>query len=90
MLIEVAQHRGASLMQPSFAVGRDPGLAHVGDQPAMCVGCDSVAGGGLNNRQVIGADDPQGPSHCQMLNHRTVLVQLALEISDREPRAPRP
>jgi hypothetical protein len=62
----------------------------VGDKSAMFVGCDPVAGGGLNDRQVISDDDPQRPSHRQMPYHGVTLVQLVLEVGRDETRASRP
>ena len=55
---QVAQHRRARGLQPLLAVGGDPRLLQVADEPAMFVGGHPIAGGGLNDRQVIGADAP--------------------------------
>ena len=67
--------------------------------PAFCASATSlsafvvghpVAGAGLDQRQVLGAHDPQRPAHREVLDQRAALVELGVQIGDGEAGQPRP
>ena len=90
MFGEVTQDRRACRVQPRVAVGADAGILCVGDQLSAFVVRHPVAGRGLDQRQVVGADDPQRAPHREVFRQRAALIEVGVQIGDRELRQPRP
>ena len=87
---QVPQHRITRTVQPRVTVVGDAGLLHVGDQPAAFVVGHPVAGRGLDQRQIIGADHPQRATHREVLDEAAPLVERGVEVGDGEAGQPSP
>ena len=90
MFGEMTQHRRTGFVQPSLAVGGHPRFLGIGDQPPALVVCHPVAGGRLNQPQILCPHRPQRAAHRQVFEQGAVLLQLGVQVSDGETGHPRP
>jgi hypothetical protein len=65
-------------------------LLRIGHQSAALVVGHPVAGARLDQRQVLSAHRPQRAAHREVFDQRAALVELGVQIGDREAGQPRP
>ena len=86
----MSQYCGRRDVQPRVAVDTNAGLLGIGDHLSALVAGHPVAGAGLDERQILGADDPQCPPHREVFHQAPALVELVVQIGEGEAGHPCP
>ena len=80
---QVVPDRGAGLLQPGLAVGRDAVLLHVADDETPLVGGYPGRGAAQGGGQQVPGEAEERAPHGQLLDEAALVVEGAFDVRDR-------